>query len=246
MNEPEGGMIDAPFMPDPDADQELGATDLETIADQDLKGSRLLVVRRAIEPIDLDGTPGGVVQFACTFQPAPETRFTLAQFRLRLVMPDGVQIVDLAPRSISDPSPVEFTLTRKGKLGLSGVTGPVKPEVELGSSKKFVRYHCQVQGAGEGTNLARWDFRENPDRQDGIGPEQVLALTLPVTGPVTGGVIVSARLARAGLRGRVAAFRDLILGAGTKQQSYMINFEIPEAPATDRLEPFFRVTDADV
>lgn len=93
MNEEETLLIDAPLVPDPDAEEEMGPGDLEPIADEDLRGSRLLLVRRAIEPIDLEGTPGGVVQLACTFQPAQGTRFTFAQFRLRLVIPAGIRII---------------------------------------------------------------------------------------------------------------------------------------------------------
>src|SRR5882724_11299568 len=241
MDEEETLLIDAPLVPDPDADEELGATDIEAIADEDLKGSRLLLVRRAIEPIDLEGNPGGVVQFACTFQPSQGTRFTFAQFRLRLVTPDGIRIIDLEPRSLDDPNPVEFTLNRKGQLGVTSLPVPIEPSIEISLSKKYARYHCRVQGAGEGTNLARWDFKENPDRRDGIGPEQVLTLTLPVIGRVIGSVIVSARLARLGLRGSIEAIRDMILGPKPNERSYPITFEIPEAPSPNGLARFFRL-----
>ncbi|NEQ42222.1 MAG: hypothetical protein F6K00_01145 [Leptolyngbya sp. SIOISBB] len=73
------------------------------------------------------------------------------------------------------------------------------------------------------------DFRENPDRRDGIGPEQVLTLTLPVVGQVIGTVIVSARLAKPGLQGGLEAIRDLILGSTPKERFYPIAFEIPRA-----------------
>lgn len=234
-------LIDAPLVPDADADEELGATDIEAIADEDLKGSRLLLVRRAIEPIDLEGTSGGVVQLACTFQPSHGTRFTSAQFRLRLVTPDGIRIIDLEPRSLNDPNPIEFTLNRKGKLGLASLPVPIKPSVEISSSKKYAKYHCEVQGSGEGTNFARWEFKENPVRRDGIGPEQVLTLTLPVTGRVTGSVIVSARLARPGLRGGIEAMRDMILGPKPNERSYPLTFEIPNAPSPNGLARFFRL-----
>ena len=47
MNGEETLLIDSPLVPDPDADEEMGSTDVEAIADEDLKGSRLLLVRRA-------------------------------------------------------------------------------------------------------------------------------------------------------------------------------------------------------
>ena len=239
MNEEDTLLIDAPFVPDLDAEEEMGPTDVTAIADEDLKGSRLLLVRRAVESIDLEGTPGGVVQLACTFQPAQGTRFTSAQFRLRLITPAGIKIVDLAPRVLEDPSPVEFTLDRKGKLGVKSLPVPIAPNLEVDLSKKYVIYHCKIQGAGEGTNLARWDFRENPDRRDGIGQEQVLNLTLPVTGQVTGSVIVSARLARSGLQGSLEAIRDMILGTPPQERFYPITFNIPTIPSPKGLTQFF-------
>jgi hypothetical protein len=240
-DEEETLLIDAPLVPDADADEELGAADIEAIADEDLKGSRLLLVRRAIEPIDLEGASGGVVQLACTFQPSHGTRFMSAQFRLSLVTPGGIRIIDLEPRSLNDPNPVEFTLNRKGQLGVTNLPVPVEPSFELSWSKKYARYHCQVQGCGQGTNLARWEFKENPDRRDGIGPEQVLTLTLPVTGRVTGSVIVSARLARPGLTGGIDAIRDMILGPKPNERSYPLTFEIPNAPSPNGLARFFRL-----
>src|SRR4051794_15578353 len=107
MSQNEDLLIDQPLVPDPDADEEMGSTDVEAVADADLRGSRLLLVRRAIEPIDLEGTPGGgVLQLACTFQPAAGARFTFAQFLLRLATPEGLRIIDLAPRSVDDTNPV--------------------------------------------------------------------------------------------------------------------------------------------
>lgn len=239
MNEEDTLLIDAPLIPDPDAEEELGPTDIEAIADEDLKGSRLLLVRRAIEPIDLEGTAGGIVQLVCTFQPAQGTRFTSAQFRLRLVTPEGIKIIDLAPRFIEDPHPVIVTVDSKGKLEFKIVS--INGTAEDSVSKKYAIYHCKVQGGGAGTSLARWDFRENPDRRDGIGQEQVLTLTLPVTGQVSGSVIVSARLARFGLQGSLEAIRDMILGTYPKERFYPITFTIPQIPSANGLNRFLRL-----
>ena len=241
MSEQETLLADVPLIADPDASREMSAADVEAIADEDIKGSRLLLVRRVVEPIDLDGTPGGIVQLVCTFQPAEGTRFSSAQFRLRLTTPAGLRVVDLAPRVIDDAHPVEITVDKKGKLGLSIPSVPIEPSVEIGSSKKYVRYHCAVQGSGAGTNLVRWDFRENPDRQDGIGREQVLTLTLPQTGAVEGNVIVSARLVRSGIRGRIEAIRDMIVGSDSGDRTYPIALEVPQAPSPGGLARFFKL-----
>jgi len=239
MNEEDTLLIDAPLIPDPDAEEELGPTDIAAIADEDLQGSRLLLVRRAIEPIDLEGTAGGIVQIVCTFQPAQGTRFTSAQFRLRLVTPEGIKIIDLVPRFIEDPHPVEVTVNSKGKLGFKILSLPFNGSTEYGVSKKYAIYHCKVQGSGGGTSLARWDFRENPGLRDGIGQEQVLTLTLPVTGQISSSVIVSARLARSGLQGSLDAIRDMILGTSPKERFYPISFNIPTTPSANGFAKFF-------
>lgn len=224
-------LIDEPLTPDPDADEELGPGDLEAIADEDLKGSRLLLVRRAVEAVELDGAPGGAVQFACTFQPARDARFTWARLLLRLDTPPGVRVIDLAPRVVRENEPVRFTLDRSGKISL--VYQGAEAGVERGTHKEYSVYNCSIQGSGEGTALARWDFNESPHLKDGLGREQVLALTVPVTGPVTATVTVNARLARKGLRARIEAIRDLVLGARPGERHYPISFEIPTAPSAD-------------
>jgi len=222
-------LIDSSLVPDADADQEMGA-DAEVLTDDDVRGSRLLLVRRGVEAIDVDGNPAGLVQFACTFQPAEGARFASAQFRLRFTTPSGLRIIDVAPRVVDDPHPVEFTLNRKGQLTIKTVAA--EPSAEIGTSKTYVRYHCLVQGSGEGTNLARWDFRENPDRRDGIGPEQILTLTIPARGSIAGEVLVAARLVRRGLSGAAGAVRDLVLGPRPTERSYPIALEIPaQAPS---------------
>jgi hypothetical protein len=235
-------LIDIPLVADPDADEEMGANDVEAVADEDLAGSRLLLVRRQIEAIDLEGSPAGIVQFACTFQPAANARFTSAQFRLRLSEPAGLKVIDLAPSVLDDPAPVEITLDHKGSLGLKVPSLlEIGPSFESGSSLKYHQYHCSVHGSGVGTNLVRWDFRENPDKKAGIGREQVLTLTLPATGSITGSIIVSARLARPALRAGFDAIRDLIAGKKDDDRTYPVAFDIPPVSSRERLARFLNL-----
>jgi hypothetical protein len=232
--------LDIAFIADPDADEELSTGGPEAIADEDIKGSRLLLTKRMVSPIDYNGVQGGVLQLACTFQPAGSSRFAAAQVKLRLKTPAETKIVDLAPRSIDDAEPVEITLNKKGQLGLK--TFALEPAGEVGSAKKYVKYHCKVQGSGEGSALARWDFRENPDKKDGIGPEQVITITLPVTGNITAELIVSARLVKGGIGGQLEKIRDLILGVQPGERAYPIQFDIP-AKNNDKhlLNSFFKL-----
>ena len=61
MSDQEIPLIDEALVPHPDADAELGPGDATPIADEDICGNRLLLVRRAAESVDLDGTPGGAM-----------------------------------------------------------------------------------------------------------------------------------------------------------------------------------------
>ena len=227
-------LIDIPLVPDPDADEEMGPTDAEAIADEDLQGSRLLLVRRTVKPIQIDGESGGIVEFLCTFQPAFGSRFQWASLTLRLNVPEQIKIIDMAPRSVKDQEPVQFTFDDKGKIGLKHNIANANLETEI--KKTFAVYECTVQGSGIGTNLARWDFRENSHRQDGLGVEHPLVITLSTTGRITGSVNVNARLIRPGLSGKLTTIRDMILGY--PKRSYEIEFEI-QNESTSRWSPYF-------
>ena len=235
MSNEEVLLVDAPLAPDPDADEELGPRDAAAIADEDVRGSRLLLVRRAAESIEVDGAVGGAVQIACTFQPTHGSRFVWARLLLRLQSPEGIYIVDLAPREALD-EPVQFTVDNRLNLGVSNV---LEVGTELGVQREFAAYHCRVQGSGESTALARWDFSENPGTRAGLGREQVLSLTLPATGEVAGTVRASARLSRGGLLGGVDAVRDLILGPHEGQ--YPIRFVIPRTQPPTGSSRFLRL-----
>jgi hypothetical protein len=232
-------LIDAPLVPDPDASEEMGPGDAEAIADEDIKGCRLLLVRRAVEPVDLEGTPGGAIELACTFQPAAGARFKSARLVLRLTEPPGVLIADIAPRNAPEKEPVKFALDTKGKLSLKYLG--LEAGAEAGTRKEYAVYHCAVLGSGEATPTARWDFAENPHKKDGLGHEHALALTLPIMGMVSGTVSVAARLARLGLPGKLEAIRDLILGPRLSERRYPITFDIPKAQPASGLFRFLRL-----
>ena len=227
-------LIDAPLVPDPDADEEMGPTDAEAIADEDLQGSRLLLTRRTAAPVKLGNQVGGLAEFLCTFQPAFESRFVWASLTLRLEAPEGIKLIDVAPNAINDDEPVQVTIDDKGKLGLK--YSPAKFDIESGVSQTFTTYTCTVQGSGIGTSLARWDFRENPHKENGLGAEHQLVTTLSATGRIKASITVSARLARPGMGGGLAALRDLVMGP--KQRTYDIEFEIPNKMTRKRSNGF--------
>jgi hypothetical protein len=207
------------------------------IADEAVRDSRLLVVQRAIEALDLDGTTGGAVQLACTFHAAPGTRFIWARILLQLQNPDGIRIIDLAPREVREAEPVRFTIDGKGTIGVNYEIVEVIAEEQV--QKEFAVYHCSVKGSGASTTIARWDFAENPHRRDGLGHEHVLTLTVPVRGEVSGLLRMSARLLRPGLQRHMDAIRDMVLGQD--EYRYPMTFTIPPTPPAAGLGRFLRL-----
>jgi hypothetical protein len=232
-------LIDAPLVPDPRDSREMGAADTEQIADEDLKGSRLLLVRRAVEAVEISDAPGGIIELGCTFQPGFGTRFTYAQVVLKFTSPDGIRIADIEPRKVPEQEPVKFTVDRKGQLGIEFLKA--KAGFDASKVTEYSIYHCAVVGSGEGTQLARWNFNENPYRKDGLGSEQSLILTCSMTGLVTGTVSVTARLARSGFGGTVDAIRDLIMGPGPERK-YPIAFDIPKIQPLGSVFRFVRLS----
>jgi hypothetical protein len=231
-------LIDTPLVPDPDADEELGPAEAEAIADEDLQGSRFLLTKLAVEPFKMEGQDGGIVEFLCNFHPAYGARFQYANITLRLKTPEGIKIIDLAPRTVIEDKPVSCTIDDKGKLGLNyNKVAEAQATTEI--KKAFVVYICTVQGSGIGTKLARWDFRENPHTHNGLGSEHPLVLTLSTTGKVAGSINVNARLIRPGISGYLTAIRDMILGP--EQHSYDIEFDIPEIPSSKDLFHFLHL-----
>lgn len=207
--------LDLPLVADTDALLELGPDAPEKIADEDLRGSRVLLVSRTIAPIDLGGAQGGLVEFLCTFHPAPGTRFSWASVKVRLKKPDGITLIDIAPREVREHEPVKISVDGTGKLGVK--YGFLEVGADEKVTKAYDSYHCSVQGSGASTALARWDLSENPHRREGIGTEQLLAFTLPVSGLVTVELLIAARLARGGVAGGIDAVRDLVLGADRRR-----------------------------
>jgi hypothetical protein len=221
-------LVDAALVPNPDAGQELGP-ESETIGDADLRGSRLLVVREEVAGAEYEGQPYGVVKLVCVFHPAEGARFSWARLTLQLDAPPGVRVLDLTPREARGAGggePVQRILTDRRRFGLR----VPQAGTETGSRTEFAVYHCSVQGSGISTPNVRWTFEENPHREEGIGREQVLELTLPGWGRFGGTLTASARLVRGGLVRRI---RDLVLARGAHQRRYPISFVIPAPSSSD-------------
>jgi hypothetical protein len=183
MTEQDDLLIDAKLIADPEADEEMSSSDAEQLTDEEIYGSRLLLVKRAVEAIDSDGESGGAIQISCEFHPAENTRFSWAQVSLTLESPAEAKFISVQPDVVSDAAPVNFQISRNGKLTLGY---PDYAGIEAGGEKQkqYAIYHNLVRGSGEGTAKAIWTFTENPHTQAGLGQKNILAITVPVTGTV--------------------------------------------------------------
>jgi hypothetical protein len=203
-------LIDAALVRDPDLLQEMGAAP-SAIADSDIKGCRLLIVRRGIEPIEAAGEPGGLIELAVSFQPTDRVRFTWAQIVIVLAKPEGTIFVDLAPTTTMNGE-IKYAVETSGKLSASFKPAGIDASHGTKVTAKFVSSHCGVHGTGAGTTKARWEFTEDPQRQEGLGHEQTLLATVGRTGHIRGNVSVYAKIVRPGLLGDVDRATYLVLG----------------------------------
>jgi hypothetical protein len=150
------------------------------------------------------------------------TRFSWASIKIRLKKPVGITLIDVAPHEVREREPVKMSVDGTGKLGVKYGFFEIGAEEQV--TKEYTMYHCSVQGSGQRTALARWDLNENPHRREGLGTEQVLAFTLPVSGLVTVEFLIAARVVRSGIVGGLDAVRDLVLG--TNERRHAVELDI--------------------
>lgn len=219
-------LIDIPLVSNPDADREMSADDVEQLTDEEIRGARLLLVKRSVEPIEVNGisSSGGAVQLSCEFQPAENTRFTYARIALTLTFPDDVKFISVQPDVIKDSNPVSFQVNRNGKITL-GYPSYAGAEAGAQNQKNFVVYENLVQGTGEGTAKAIWIFKENAGKS-GLMPKNILSFSLPVTGKVNASLSANCRVVRQGFGGLVDKIRDLIVHV-PETESRQVTFHIP-------------------
>jgi len=159
---------------------------------------------------------------------------------LRLTAPEGIRILDLAPRDIREDEPVRFVLDRKGNLALEYPIAAGGAE----TSRRKRSTQSTIARSRDREKAPLWHggtSRRTRTGKTASAPKQTLAMTLPVIGHVTGTVSVTARLVRAGLRGRIDAIRDLILGAQPCERHYPIAFVVPETLPSPGFARFFRL-----
>jgi hypothetical protein len=217
-------LIDVRLIPNPDADEEMSGNDIEKLSDEEIRGSRFLLVKRAVEIIDINGQNGGAIQLSCEFQPAENTRFTWGSISLTLISPNGAKFISVQPEVIKDGNPVNFQIKGNGKitLGYADIAGA---EVSREKQKQFVVYENLVQGTGEGTAKAVWIFKENTGKS-GLTPRNILSFTIPTTGIVKAELSVNCRVVRSGIAGVVDKLRDLIIEP-VGLEKHQVTFQIP-------------------
>ena len=200
-------LLEIALAPDPVAEAELGPEDDRLMTDDEVAGSRLILTRRAVEPIDPATGAGGVLGLGCTFHAAEGARYTFAQVRVDLISPAGAVFTDIAPRRVAADDAVKITVKRSGELTL----GFEPIEAAMGGERAFesVYYPSLVEGSGGHASYALWRMRENGQTRQGIGLDHFLAMTVPGVGEYEAEVTVTAQLARSGFAGIADAFRAL-------------------------------------
>jgi len=216
------------LVPDPGEPTEMRGGRHDLIADEDIGDSRVVLTLRAAETVagEGDSDPVGVVTLDATFHADRGNRFVWAQVMLSLTAPPGGAFLDCQPRE-SFAEPVEIAVDAKGTMAL-GVPKVVGGSAETGKKIAFSGRHRVLKASGWGTPLAVWAFEEDPKRQGGILHPVALVCSVPGAEAVSCDVSVTARLARPGLDGHLAAFRRMILGAGR----YPLTIALPPPPPT--------------
>jgi hypothetical protein len=203
-------LLDAELIGDPDSARELGpAKTAELLADEDIKGSRILIVRRNPGPRQDQVGGGALVEINCAFQSEEGMRFVSGRVTIQLVHPHGAVFLDVAPTEIRDPVKVTYTLEPGGKISLGLGRLSVEPSMTAKSQVEYNSFICRVRGSGVGSARAIWDFEEDAVLKQGIGPSQALAVTVPASQTVNAELLVKATIAKNGWLG---AARDLVLG----------------------------------
>jgi len=203
-------LLDAELVGDPDAIRELGAAPpLELLTDEDITGSRILIVKRDRGLQKPRDGGGAMVELDCAFQPAEGTRFVSGRVTVQIVQPQGVMFIDIAPTEIKEPVKVTYSLEPSGKISLGLGKLSIEPSVSAKRQLEYDSFTCRVKGSGAGSLRAIWDFAEDNILKQGIGAHQALAVTVPASDTVRAELLVKATLAKNGLFG---AARDLVLG----------------------------------
>lgn len=230
-------LIDEALVADPIADRELGPGDIQTLADDELEGARIHIVRNATQRVELASGAGTALVLTSTLHAPPGARFSHAEIRWLLVEPADAVIIDVAPEQVADTTPLTFKISKGGKFVLSV---PEAAQVNLGvdSLTEFTVYHCLVRSSGSGSRRARWTFSENPKTLQGVSHSNRLGIILSGEGPFAADLLVSARLIKPGLAGQLARIRDLVLGPhlqpGSRQR---IPIPVPPAESGPRMDP---------
>jgi hypothetical protein len=216
-------LLDAQLVPDPDSTLEMGVTRAELLTDEDIAGSRILIVKRKRglkKPRDGDRA---MTEIECTFHPAPTTRFVSARVTVKILAPQDATFLGVAPTIVSDPVKVEYNHEPNGKISIKVGVLSVAPTIAAHTKLEYDSYICHVRGSGEGSRRAIWDFDEDRNLKLGIGLSQALAMTVPSAHAVRGELNVSASLARNGV---IGAVRDMVLGKSRPEDTF--NFMVYE------------------
>ncbi|WP_280564780.1 hypothetical protein [Chromohalobacter sp. 48-RD10] len=203
----------------------LPSTIPETITDLEIRQCRLLLALHDTAPLRICDQPAGALELCCDFQPTAGLRFVSAQLRLTLETPQGVRIIDLAPRRVESEG-VAISVTKTGRFAIKPLGAAGKGELQ--HTADFKQYTCLVSGSGNSTQEARWEFNEMKQGKQGLGTQHALFLIVSAVGTLRGRIYLSAAVERSGLMGaHDQARRWLRLGALPEVPYLPLEIQVP-------------------
>lgn len=189
----------------------LPTTIPKTITDQEIRKCRLLLALHDTALLSINDQPAAALELCCTFQPAAGLRFVSAQLLINLETPEGIKIIDLAPKQVECDG-VAVSVTQGGRFAIEYLGTGGQREVQRTAS--FKHYTCLVSGSDDSTPNARWEFNEVKQSKQGLGQQHALYLLVSAAGILKGRIYLSAEIERSGLMGvHDRARRWLRLGA---------------------------------
>ncbi|MEM7662858.1 MAG: hypothetical protein AAF292_11465 [Pseudomonadota bacterium] len=211
------------FEPDPDEPNELSGQAKVLLADEKLKGARLMIRQLDAQSGEYNGQPVTATAFEAEFHPAPTTRFAHVSIMLEFLSPKHTKVLDLVPKYVDDIAPRTIEITRRGDLGLEFV--PINVAIGTEHRTAFEVIPTISQASGELSSEVQWTFKAASQVEE-LPRQSTLGVMLSGSGPFKVRLEATAGVVSTGLAGAAQAGRDLIIGPPGKRMIRNV-FEFP-------------------
>lgn len=134
------------------------------VTDQDVKvllrENRLALWKGETERVTVAGHSQALVDLElwCVAHAHPKCRFRWVRLEVDFRSTPGAQVLDMSPREVLGPSPVEIETTRKLGLKFQVAEKTLGPEVSAEQKRKRTVYFPEITSSGEKLSRAVWSF----------------------------------------------------------------------------------------